>query len=143
LGMAKQLDVARGEAQDYIVRYFSPYPAVRECMDSTREQARDRGCVETVVGRRRDRDNSHAPNQGLRAGAERAANNVPMPGTAAHLVQRAMVDIHAWMARQRQRALMVLQVHDALVFEVDEGLVDTLLAEVPRRMSAAAELKVP
>jgi DNA polymerase-1 len=142
-GLAKQLAISRGEAQDYIALYFSRYPGVREFMDSTRQQARDRGYVETVFGRRLYLENIQARNQGLRAGAERAAINAPMQGTAADIIKRAMVDIDGWMAPHRQQALMVLQVHDELVFEVDAGFVDTLLAEVPRRMAAAAELRVP
>ncbi len=143
-GLAKQIGVSRGEAQDYIGLYFSRYPGVREYMDRTREQAREQGYVETVFGRRLYLDNIHARNQGLRAGAERAAINAPMQGTAADIIKRAMIDIDAWLADgHRDQALMILQVHDELVFEVAEGFVDTLLAEVPRRMSAAAELAVP
>ena len=142
-GLAKQLGVGRGEAQDYIALYFNRYPGVREFMDRTREQARERGYVETVFGRRLYLDNIHARNQGLRAGAERAAINAPMQGTAADIIKRAMIDIDGWLAAHRDRALMVLQVHDELVFEVDAGFVDTLLAEVTDRMSAAADLHVP
>ncbi len=142
-GLAKQLGVSRGEAQDYIGLYFSRYPGVRDFMDSTRQQARERGYVETVFGRRLYLDNIQARNQGLRAGAERAAINAPMQGTAADIIKRAMVDIDAWLAPHRDRALMVMQVHDELVFEVDEGFLDTLQAEVPARMAAAAELRVP
>src|SRR5690606_33788885 len=98
---------------------------------------------ETVFGRRLYLADIHARNQGLRAGAERAAINAPMQGTAADIIKRAMIDIDGWLAGHRERALMVLQVHDELVFEVDEGFVETLLAEVPRRMTAAAELRVP
>ncbi|MCE7032128.1 DNA polymerase I [Lysobacter sp. GX 14042] len=146
-GLARQIGVPRGEAQDYIGLYFSRYPGVREYMDRTREQAREQGYVETVFGRRLYLDNIHARNQGLRAGAERAAINAPMQGTAADIIKRAMIDIDAWLAGQRNGggspALMILQVHDELVFEVDAGFVDTLLAEVPARMCAAAELAVP
>ena len=143
-GLAKQIGVSRGEAQDYIGLYFSRYPGVREYMDRTREQAREQGYVETVFGRRLYLDNIHARNQGLRAGAERAAINAPMQGTAADIIKRAMIDIDAWLADgHRDQALMILQVHDELVFEVAESFVDTILAEVPRRMSAAAELAVP
>jgi DNA polymerase-1 len=142
-GLAKQLGIARGEAQDYIALYFSRYPGVRDFMESTRQQARERGYVETVFGRRLYLENIHARNQGLRAGAERAAINAPMQGTAADIIKRAMVDIDGWLAPHREQALMVLQVHDELVFEVDTGFVDTLLAEATRRMSAAAELRVP
>ena len=142
-GLAKQLGIARGEAQDYIALYFSRYPGVRDFMESTRQQARDRGYVETVFGRRLYLADIHARNQGLRAGAERAAINAPMQGTAADIIKRAMIDIDGWLAGHRERALMILQVHDELVFEVDEGFVETLLAEVPGRMTAAAELEVP
>lgn len=142
-GLAKQLGVGRGEAQDYIGLYFNRYPGVREFMDRTREQARERGYVETVFGRRLYLDNIHARNQGLRAGAERAAINAPMQGTAADIIKRAMIDIDGWLAGHRDRALMILQVHDELVFEVDEGFVAPLLAEVATRMSSAADLRVP
>jgi DNA polymerase-1 len=146
-GLAKQLDISRGEAQDYIALYFSRYPGVRDFMEATRQQARERGYVETVFGRRLYLADIHARNQGLRAGAERAAINAPMQGTAADIIKRAMIDIHGWLATQAGAgpapALMVLQVHDELVFEVDAGFVDTLLAEVPRRMSGAAALRVP
>ena len=142
-GLARNLGIARGEAQDYIALYFSRYPGVREFMERTRQQARERGYVETVFGRRLYLDNINARNQGLRAGAERAAINAPMQGTAADIIKRAMVDIDTWLAPHRDRALMVLQVHDELVFEVDAGFLDTLLAEVPGRMAAAAQLRVP
>ncbi|MFC5579035.1 DNA polymerase I [Lysobacter niabensis] len=142
-GLARNLGIARGEAQDYIALYFSRYPGVRDFMERTRQQARERGYVETVFGRRLYLDNINARNQGLRAGAERAAINAPMQGTAADIIKRAMVDIDGWLAPHGARALMVLQVHDELVFEVDTGFLDTLLAEVPRRMAAAAQLRVP
>jgi DNA polymerase-1 len=142
-GLAKQLGIARGEAQDYIALYFSRYPGVREFMERTREQARERGYVETVFGRRLYLDNIHARNQGLRAGAERAAINAPMQGTAADIIKRAMVDLDGWLAGHREQALMVLQVHDELVFEVDAGFVDSLVAEAKVRMARAAELAVP
>ncbi|GAB2627295.1 DNA polymerase I [Novilysobacter erysipheiresistens] len=147
-GLAKQLNVSRGEAQDYIGLYFSRYPGVREFMDRTRQQARDQGYVETVFGRRLYLENISARNQGLRAGAERAAINAPMQGTAADIIKRAMMDIDGWLAGHRDGdgsgpALMIMQVHDELVFEVEAGFVDTLLAEVGARMVAAAQLRVP
>jgi DNA polymerase-1 len=142
-GLAKQLGIGRGEAQDYIALYFDRYPGVREFMERTRAQARERGYVETVFGRRLYLDNIHARNQGLRAGAERAAINAPMQGTAADIIKRAMIDIDGWLSSHRDRALIVLQVHDELVFEVDANFVPTLLDEVSGRMSAAADLRVP
>ena len=142
-GLARNLGIDRGEAQDYIGLYFSRYPGVRDYMDRTREQAREQGYVETVFGRRLYLDNISARNQGLRAGAERAAINAPMQGTAADIIKRAMIDIDAWLAGQGGRARMILQVHDELVFEAEAGFVDTLLAEVVPRMTGAAALRVP
>ena len=142
-GLAKQLGIARGEAQDYIGLYFSRYPGVRDFMDRTRQQARDAGYVETVFGRRLALDYIHSRNAAQRAGAERAAINAPMQGTAADIIKRAMVRVDAWLEGHRERALMVLQVHDELVFEVDEGFLPTLLERVPALMAGAAELRVP
>jgi DNA polymerase-1 len=142
-GLARQLGIARGEAQDYIALYFARYPGVREFMERTREQARAKGYVETVFGRRLYLNDIHARNQGLRAAAERAAINAPMQGTAADIIKRAMISVDAWLAEHAGRALMIMQVHDELVFEVEAGFVDTLLAEVKQRMQGAAQLRVP
>jgi DNA polymerase-1 len=142
-GLAKQLGIARGEAQDYIGLYFSRYPGVREFMDRTRLQARERGYVETVFGRRLYLENIAARNAGLRAGAERAAINAPMQGTAADIIKRAMIDLHGWLEPHAAQAMMVLQVHDELVFEADESFVETLRGAVVERMASAAELRVP
>ncbi len=142
-GLAKQLDIGRGEAQDYIGLYFSRYPGVRAFMDRTRKEAHECGYVETVFGRRLYLDNINARNQGLRAGAERAAINAPMQGTAADIIKRAMIDIDRWIAGHADRAKMLLQVHDELVFECDADFVDTLVREATTRMAAAAELRVP
>ncbi|HZH43525.1 MAG TPA: DNA polymerase I [Lysobacter sp.] len=142
-GLARQLGISRGEAQDYIALYFSRYPGVREFMERTRQQARECGYVETVFGRRLYLENIQARNQGLRAGAERAAINAPMQGTAADIIKRAMIDIDAWLQGEQGRARMLLQVHDELVFEADVDFVDELVAEATARMAAAAELRVP
>ena len=142
-GLAKQLDIGRGEAQDYIALYFNRYPGVREFMERTRKEAHERGHVETVFGRRLYLDNINARNQGLRAGAERAAINAPMQGTAADIIKRAMIDIDRWIAGHADKAKMLLQVHDELVFECDADFVDTLVREATTRMAAAAELRVP
>ncbi|WP_372171491.1 DNA polymerase I [Xanthomonas axonopodis] len=142
-GLARQLGIGRGEAQDYIALYFSRYPGVRDFMETTRQQARDKGYVETVFGRRLYLDFINAGSQGQRAGAERAAINAPMQGTAADIIKRAMVNVDGWIADHAQRAKMILQVHDELVFEADIDFVDTLLSEVTTRMAGAAELRVP
>ncbi|RBG67177.1 DNA polymerase I, partial [Xanthomonas oryzae pv. oryzae] len=121
----------------------SRYPGVRDFMETTRQQARDKGYVETVFGRRLYLDFINAGSQGQRAGAERAAINAPMQGTAADIIKRAMVKVDGWIADHAQRAKMILQVHDELVFEADVDFVDTLLSEVTTRMASAAELRVP
>jgi DNA polymerase-1 len=142
-GLARNLGISRGEAQDYIGLYFSRYPGVRDFMDRTRLEARERGYVETVFGRRLYLEYINKGTQGQRAGAERAAINAPMQGTAADIIKRAMIAIDAWIAGHAAQARMILQVHDELVFEADTGFVETLVAEVTRRMTAAAALRVP
>ena len=142
-GLARNLGIGRGEAQDYIALYFSRYPGVRDFMERTRNEARERGYVETVFGRRLYLEYIQKGTQGQRAGAERAAINAPMQGTAADIIKRAMVAVDAWLAPHADRAKMILQVHDELVFEADETFIETLLAEAPRLMSSAAELRVP
>ncbi|MQP76209.1 DNA polymerase I [Stenotrophomonas sp. MYb238] len=142
-GLAKNLGIDRGQAQDYVALYFSRYPAVRDFMERMRVQAREQGYVETLFGRRLYLNDIHARNQGLRAGAERAAINAPMQGTAADIIKRAMVSVDGWLADHRERAQMILQVHDELVFEADADFIDALRAEVETRMTAAAELRVP
>ncbi len=142
-GLARQLGIGRGEAQDYIALYFSRYPGVRDFMERTRQDARDKGYVETVFGRRLYLENIKASNQGLRAGAERAAINAPMQGTAADIIKRAMIDIDGWLSQHADRAKMILQVHDELVFEVESAFADTLIAQATQRMATAATLRVP
>ncbi|KFN44126.1 DNA polymerase I [Arenimonas oryziterrae] len=142
-GLARQLGIGRGEAQDYIALYFSRYPGVRDFMERVRQQAREDGYVETVFGRRLYLAEIHSKNQGQRAGAERAAINAPMQGTAADIIKRAMVAIDEWIVPHGDRALMLMQVHDELVFEVNADFVDTLLVEVKARMESAAQLRVP
>ncbi|HSX64547.1 MAG TPA: DNA polymerase I, partial [Pseudoxanthomonas sp.] len=142
-GLARNLGISRGEAQDYVALYFSRYPGVRDFMERMRRDARERGFVETLFGRRLYLNEINARNQNLRAGAERAAINAPMQGTAADIIKRAMIAVDDWLSGYRDRALMILQVHDELVFETDVDFVPTLLKEATARMSAAAQLSVP
>ncbi len=142
-GLAKQLGIGRGEAQDYIALYFARYPGVREFMDRIRAKAREEGFVETVFGRRLYLQEIQSRNQAQRAGAERAAINAPMQGTAADIIKRAMISVDAWIANYSDKALLLLQVHDELVLECDESFKTTLISEVKARMEAAAELRVP
>jgi DNA polymerase I len=141
-GLARQLSVDRGEASDYMARYFSRYPGVRAYMDATREQAHREGYVETLFGRRLYLENLTSRNQGLRQGAERAAVNAPMQGSAADIIKRAMLAMAAWITG-RDDVHMLMQVHDELVFEVRADAVETVRAAVIERMSGAAELAVP
>ena len=141
-GLARQLGVDRVEAGDYMGRYFSRYPGVRAFMDATREQAHRDGYVETIFGRRLYLENLTSRNAGLRQGAERAAVNAPMQGSAADIIKRAMIAVAAWLAG-RDDAHMLMQVHDELVFEVRADAVDAVRAAVIERMSGAAQLAVP
>ena len=141
-GLARQLGVDRGEASDYMARYFSRYPGVRAFMDATREQAHRDGYVETIFGRRLYLENLTSRNQGLRQGAERAAVNAPMQGSAADIIKRAMITVAGWIDG-RDDVHMLMQVHDELVFEVRADAVDIVRAAVIARMSGAAELAVP
>ena len=142
-GLARQLGIERGQAQDYIGLYFSRYPGVREYMERTRAQAKQRGYVETVFGRRLYLPDIHARNQALRTGAERAAINAPMQGTAADIIKRAMVAIDGWLRGHDSRARMIMQVHDELVFEADADFIETLRSAAVEKMQAAATLRVP
>ncbi len=142
-GLARNLGIDRGQAQDYVALYFSRYPGVRDFMERMRQQARDQGYVETLEGRRLYLNDIHARNQGLRAGAERAAINAPMQGTAADIIKRAMVKVDGWLQGQGGQARMIMQVHDELVFETDSEFLDTLRLKVVELMSSSAQLRVP
>jgi len=142
-GLAKNLGIERAAAQAWIDRYFARYPGVAEYMDRTRAEARDKGYVETVFGRRLYLPDIRASQAGRRAGAERAAVNAPMQGTAADLIKRAMIATDAWLASSGLKSKLVLQVHDELVLEVPKAELDTLRAELPRLMGGVAALKVP
>ncbi|MEN5203577.1 DNA polymerase I [Stenotrophomonas sp. TWI700] len=142
-GLARNLGIDRGQAQDYVALYFSRYPGVRDFMERMRQQAREQGYVETLFGRRLYLNDINARNQGLRAGAERAAINAPMQGTAADIIKRAMVNVDSWLQDHGDQATMILQVHDELVFETESSFLDTLRLKVVELMSSAAELRVP
>ena len=142
-GLARQLGIERGEANEYVKRYFERYPGVREFMERTREQAQRDGYVETLFGRRLYLIEIHSRNAGLRAGAERAAINAPMQGTAADIIKRAMISVDAWLQSLAGDARMIMQVHDELVFEVRENAVKKVSDGVRERMMHAAELEVP
>jgi len=142
-GLARQLDIPRGEAQAYVDKYFERYPGVKRYMDAVRSEARERGCVETVFGRKLRLPEIASRNQQLRQYAERTAINAPMQGSAADIIKRAMLDVHGWLATSGLPARMIMQVHDELVFEVEAGAVEALRAGVIERMARAASLRVP
>ena len=142
-GLSKSLGIETKAAAAYIDRYFQRYPGVKRYMDDTRALAKAQGYVETVWGRRLYLPEINSPNGPRRSGAERAAINAPMQGTAADLIKRAMVQVQAALDAHKPEVLVVLQVHDELVFELPESDVDWLKVEIPRLMVGVAELKVP
>jgi len=142
-GLAKQLGIERDAAQAYVDRYFERYPGVRAFMERTREQARDQGYVETVFGRRLYLPDIRARNPQVRAAAERTAINAPMQGTASDIIKRAMIDLDQWLEGEGVPAQMIMQVHDELVFEVRQDLIEAVGARVRALMQGAADLAVP
>lgn len=142
-GLGKQLGIGRAQAQQYVDLYFQRYPGVREYMESTRKSARAKGYVETVFGRRLYLPDIAAKSFAARGGAERAAINAPMQGTAADIIKRAMIELDRWLVGKEDEARMLLQVHDELVFEVREDAVERFRTGIAERMQAAASLKVP
>ncbi|MBU6484795.1 MAG: DNA polymerase I [Betaproteobacteria bacterium] len=142
-GLASQLNIERGAAQQYIDRYFARYPGVAAYMQRTRELAREQGYVETVFGRRLVLSDINAGGGPRRAAAERAAINAPMQGTAADLIKLAMIAVQAHIDRDKLGARLIMQVHDELVLEVPEAELADVLRELPRLMTGVAELRVP
>jgi len=142
-GLAQQLGIERSAAQQFIERYFARYPGVARYMQRTRESARDLGYVETVFGRRLWLTDIKAASGPRRAGAERAAINAPMQGTAADLIKLAMIVVQRWLDRERLASKLVLQVHDELVFEVPSEELPRITRELPDLMTGVAALRTP
>ncbi|KPY87614.1 DNA polymerase I [Pseudomonas syringae pv. helianthi] len=142
-GLAKQIGVDRKQSQAYVDRYFARYPGVLNYMERTRAQAAEQGFVETIFGRRLYLPDINAKNPSLRKGAERMAINAPMQGTAADIIKKAMVAVNGWLEESGLDARVILQVHDELVLEVREDLVDQIGEQIRPHMSGAAELAVP
>ncbi len=142
-GLAKQIDVGRKEAQEYIDRYFARYPGVLAYMERTRTQAAEQGYVETLFGRRLYLPEINSKNGAMRKGAERTAINAPMQGTAADIIKRAMIAVDSWLQDSGLDARVILQVHDELVLEVREDLVEQVREAICPLMSGAAQLDVP
>ncbi len=142
-GLAKQLGVSRTEAQQYVELYFSRYPGVKIFMDNTRERAKKDGFVETVYQRRLYLPEINARNAARRQYAERTAINAPMQGTAADIIKLAMIDIDDWLQKSTVDAKMIMQVHDELVFEVENKQLTSFIGEIDTRMSKNDLLSVP
>ncbi|MCC7327887.1 MAG: DNA polymerase I [Burkholderiales bacterium] len=142
-GLAQQLGIERGAAQQFIDRYFARYPGVAQYMQRTRELARERGYVETVFGRRLWLPDIKAGGGPRRAAAERAAINAPMQGSAADLIKLAMIAVQRSLDRERRATLLLLQVHDELVLEVPEAELTQVRSELPGLMTEVAQLRVP
>ncbi len=142
-GLAKNLGIETKAAAAYIDKYFQRYPGVKQYMDETRLSAKSRGYVETVFGRRLYLPEINSPNGPRRSGAERAAINAPMQGTAADLIKLSMVKVQQVLDAEQRATKVIMQVHDELVFEVPETEVDWLRAEIPRLMAGVADLRVP
>ena len=142
-GLAKQLNVSRGLAQEYINLYFARYPGVLAYMENTKEQAKETGYVETLEGRRLYLPDINARNGQLRQYAERTAINAPMQGTAADIIKIAMIKMEAWLKTTPYDLTMLMQVHDELVFEIADKDVQAAKAEIKTIMESALELKVP
>ena len=142
-GVAQALGLERATAQAYIDSYFTRYPGVARYMQETREKARERGYVETVFGRRLWLAEIRAANAGRRQGAERAAINAPMQGTAADLIKLSMIAVQDWLDRERLSSKLIMQVHDELVLEVPQAELERVREGLPRLMTGVAQLAVP
>jgi len=142
-GLAERLNISRTEAKGIIDNYFRQYPEVREYMDESIEKARQKGYVETIMGRRRYLRDINSANQTVRGFAERNAINAPIQGSAADMIKIAMINIHDDLKKKKLKSKMLLQVHDELVFDVIKEEVSEVKALVEHRMKTALELKVP
>lgn len=142
-GLAQNLNIERSAAASYIERYFARYPGVRQYMDDTRESAKENGYVETYFGRRLWVPEINSSNGTRRAGAERAAINAPMQGTAADLIKLAMIAVQKWLDNKGLQTKLIMQVHDELVLEVPDGELELVKQMLPEFMQNVATLDVP
>ncbi|MGP1716276.1 MAG: DNA polymerase I [Methylophilus sp.] len=142
-GLAQNLNIERSAAQSYIERYFARYPGVRQYMSETRELAKQQGYVETIFGRRLWVPEINSANGNRRAGAERAAINAPMQGTAADLIKLAMIAVDKWLTEEKLQTKLIMQVHDELVLEVPDAELELVKQQLPLLMQSVARLDVP
>jgi len=143
-GLARNLNITRGDAQNYIQEYFNKYPTVLQYMEESKQFAREHGYVETYFGRRLWLPEINSSNGLRKAGAERAAINAPMQGTAADLIKLAMIQVQQWINdNSNLKGQVIMQVHDELVFEVPNDEVDKFIKEIPQIMQNVAKLDIP
>ena len=142
-GLAKQIQVGRDVAQEYINAYFQQYPRVKDYMEQARQQAREQGFVETLLGRKLYLPEIHSSNKMRQMAAERVAINAPMQGTTADIIKKAMIDIDNWLKIENNGILMVMQVHDELVFEVPDAQLEMAKKMIKHYMEQAVLLSVP
>ena len=143
-GLAKQLNIGRHDAQQYMDKYFNRYPGVQTYMEDTRSVAKEQGYVETILGRRLQLPNINSRNGMLKKASERAAINAPMQGTAADIIKKAMIDVAGWVSQQAAGSVQLLmQVHDELVFSIKEDCVTSYTKDIQQIMANAAKLDVP
>jgi DNA polymerase-1 len=142
-GLGKQLGIGRNEAQSYVDLYFERYPGVQEFMDEIRHKAAEQGYVETMFGRRLYLPEIKSRNGQRRAAAERTAINAPMQGSAADIIKRAMLAVDGWIRQEQPPVRMIMQVHDELVFEIEEAFVESAGQNIRKLMEGAAELEIP
>jgi len=142
-GLSQNLNIPRKEAAEFIESYFNEFPAVKKYMDKVVNDARDNGYVSTMLGRKRYLRDINSRNQTMRGFSERNAINAPIQGTAADIIKIAMINIHAWMEKEKVESKMIMQVHDELVFEVPKSELEMMQTQVEKLMKEASELSVP
>ncbi|HAB32517.1 MAG TPA: DNA polymerase I, partial [Exiguobacterium sp.] len=142
-GLSQNLNITRKEAQSFIDRYFELFPQIKQFMDTAIETARANGFVETLMNRRRNIPDINSKNFNLRGFAERTAINTPIQGSAADIIKKAMLDVHAALKASNLKARLLLQVHDELIFEAPDEELDALQALVKQAMEQTVELSVP
>ncbi|AYH03587.1 DNA polymerase I [Pectobacterium parmentieri] len=142
-GLSRQLNIPRSESQKYMNLYFERYPGVQDYMERTRQQAAEHGYVSTLDGRRLYLPDIHSRNAMARKGAERAAINAPMQGTAADIIKKAMIAIDDWLQKDAPKVKMIMQVHDELVFEIDDSIVEESISKIKVLMEGCMQLNVP
>jgi DNA polymerase-1 len=142
-GLAKQLNVSRHVAQEYVERYFERYPGVKQYMDATRMSASDQGYVETIFGRRLYLPDINASNALRRQHAERTAINAPMQGSSADIIKKAMIDVQKWILEKKPQGIMIMQVHDELVCEVQNSELESFSMRIKHLMENTVSLDIP